>query len=117
MMPIDLPPMSAPAKRSVTIEGHRTSVSLEDGFWQALGRVAADAGVSRAVLIGQVDRARPPEVGLATALRLLVLARLQARAAGKPCPGPADPTTRDASDARSDGPAGPCDGAPSISTI
>lgn len=70
---IDLPPMSAPKKRSVTIDGHRTSVSLEDAFWKELG-IAADAlDLTRAALIGQIDHSRPPEVGLATALRLFVL--------------------------------------------
>lgn len=74
---IDLPPMTPPLKRSVTIEGHRTSVSLEDAFWQALGRQAERRGVTRVTLIGQIDRCRPPEIGLATALRLFVLAELQ----------------------------------------
>ncbi|MBU2958245.1 ribbon-helix-helix domain-containing protein [Paracoccus sp. C2R09] len=69
--------MSAPAKRSVTIDGHRTSVSLEDAFWNALNVEARARGTTRALLIGQVDHARPPEVGLATALRLFVLAQMQ----------------------------------------
>ena len=72
---IDLPPMTPPIKRSVTIGGHRTSVSLEDGFWKALADAAAELGVTRAALIGRIDHARPPEVGLATALRLFVLSR------------------------------------------
>lgn len=71
---IDLPPMSAPAKRSVTIDGHSTSVSLEDAFWNALGAIAKTQNITRATLISQIDHARPPEVGLATALRLFVLA-------------------------------------------
>lgn len=75
----DLPPMAPPQKRSVTIEGHRTSVSLEEPFWQELGRIAQAEGRARAALIARIDRDRPPEVGLATALRLFVLARLQAR--------------------------------------
>lgn len=74
---IDLPPMTPPIKRSVTIDGHRTSVSLEDPFWKALAVEAGARGVTRAVLIGQIDHARPPEVGLATALRLFVLAGMQ----------------------------------------
>lgn len=70
---IVLPPMTPPIKRSVTIDGHRTSVSLEDPFWKALAEQSAARGVTRATLIGQIDHARPPEVGLATALRLFVL--------------------------------------------
>ena len=74
---IDLPPMTPPLKRSLTIDGHRTSVSLEDAFWRGLAEAARARGMTRADLIGQIDRARPPEVGLATALRLFVMAELQ----------------------------------------
>lgn len=76
-MTIDLPPMTPPLKRSVTIDGHRTSVSLEDAFWRGVGDAARARGVTRAELIGQIDHARPPEVGLATALRLFVVAELR----------------------------------------
>ena len=71
--PLALPPMTAPLKRSVAIEGHRTSVSLEDAFWRGLGAVAAAKGTTRAGLIALIDAGRPPEVGLATAIRLFVL--------------------------------------------
>ena len=74
---IDLPPMTPPLKRSVTIDGHRTSVSLEEAFWRGIGDAAKARGVTRAQLIGQIDHARPPEVGLATALRLFVVAELR----------------------------------------
>ena len=70
---IDLPPMSQPAKRSVTIDGHRTSVSLEDPFWKEIGAQARARNITRAALIGQIDHGRPPDVGLTTALRLFVL--------------------------------------------
>ncbi|MGR3416558.1 ribbon-helix-helix domain-containing protein [Paracoccus sp. (in: a-proteobacteria)] len=69
-----LPPVTPPLKRSVTIDGHRTSVSLEDAFWHDLAALAKRRGETRASLIGRIDHARPPEVGLATALRLFVLA-------------------------------------------
>lgn len=72
---IDLPPLDRPRKRSVTIDGHATSVSLEDAFWTGLRNIAADEGLTVAQLVGQVDHRRPAQVGLATALRLLVLAR------------------------------------------
>lgn len=70
---IDLPQMTPPIKRSVTIDGHRTSVSLEDPFWKALADLAAARGITRAALIGLIDHARPQEVGLATSLRLFVV--------------------------------------------
>lgn len=73
----DLPPMTPPLKRSVTIEGHRTSVSLEEPFWRELGLIAAASDETRAGLIAHIDRHRPPEVGLATAIRLFVLDRLR----------------------------------------
>ncbi|MDO5704523.1 MAG: ribbon-helix-helix domain-containing protein, partial [Paracoccus sp. (in: a-proteobacteria)] len=62
-----------------TIGGHRTSVSLEDAFWKALGQQARDMGRPRAALIAEIDSKRPPDVGLATALRLFVLASVQNR--------------------------------------
>ena len=68
--------MDVPGKRSVSIDGHRTSVSLEDAFWRGLGTAAQARGITRAALIAQIDHARPPEVGLATACRLFVLAEL-----------------------------------------
>ena len=75
---IDLPPMDAPAKRSVSIDGHRTSVSLEDAFWRGMEIAARARGTTRAALIAEIDHARPPDVGLGTACRLFVLAELTA---------------------------------------
>ncbi|WP_348524711.1 ribbon-helix-helix domain-containing protein [Paracoccus marinaquae] len=75
-------------KRSVTIDGHRTSVSLEDAFWTALGRAAEAQEITRAVLIGRIDHARPPEVGLATAIRLFVLAEAEAGSLEQASEGP-----------------------------
>lgn len=74
---IDLPPMSPPQKRSVTIAGHHTSVSMEDPFWQELGAIAKSHDMTRAALIGLIDQNRPPDTGLATALRLFVLAQVK----------------------------------------
>ena len=45
-------------KRSVMIAGHRTSVSLETPFWQALREIAAAREQSVQVLIGEIDEAR-----------------------------------------------------------
>lgn len=66
--------MDVPAKRSVSIDGHRTSVSLENAFWRGLDAAAKARGMTRAALIAEIDHARPPEVGLGTACRLFVLA-------------------------------------------
>ncbi|HUH84403.1 MAG TPA: ribbon-helix-helix domain-containing protein [Stellaceae bacterium] len=58
-------------KRSVTIAGHATSVTVEDAFWQDLRRLARRRGLSLNALIGSVDAAR--DGSLSSALRLLVL--------------------------------------------
>lgn len=85
--PLVLPLMSAPIKHSVTIGGHRTSVSLEEAFWHELKRIARRRGETAAMLIAQIDHRRPADVGLATALRLYVLAELRQMLAA---PDPAD---------------------------
>ncbi|MCB1482001.1 MAG: ribbon-helix-helix domain-containing protein [Rhodobiaceae bacterium] len=45
-------------KRSLTLSGHRTSVSLEDAFWDALNDIAAERGISITALVNEVDEAR-----------------------------------------------------------
>ena len=66
-------------KRSVTIAGHRTSVSLEQAFWDAL-RVVADArGRSVAALIAEIDLAQGRDrANLSSALRVFVLEQARA---------------------------------------
>ena len=61
-------------KRSITIKGHRTSVSLEQPFWQALGEIADAKAVSLAALITEIDANRDTE-NLSSAIRLYVLNR------------------------------------------
>ena len=74
----DLPAFDAPRKRSVLLDGHATSVSLEAAFWDGVRLLAEREGISRAQYIARIDHARPAGVGLATALRLAVLAGLRA---------------------------------------
>jgi predicted DNA-binding ribbon-helix-helix protein len=59
-------------KRSITIAGHRTSVSLEDDFWAALGDIAADRGISVTALIAAIDQGRGA-ANLSSAIRSHVL--------------------------------------------
>jgi predicted DNA-binding ribbon-helix-helix protein len=61
------------AKRSITIAGHRTSISMEEPFWQALGEIAATRGVSLAAVIAEIDRNRPDGTNLSSAVRLAIL--------------------------------------------
>jgi predicted DNA-binding ribbon-helix-helix protein len=67
-----------PRKHSLTLRGHRTSVSLEDDFWAELQRLAADEDISVNELITRIDAARGVSAGLASAIRVHVLAALKA---------------------------------------
>ena len=69
-----------PVKRSLTLRGHRTSVSLEDAFWQAFRDLAAEAGRPINDLAAEIDAGRDPDTGLASAIRLHVLAAYRDRA-------------------------------------
>lgn len=66
---------SKPVKRSVTIAGHLTSVTLEEPFWKALRAIAAEENRSLAALITDIDERRG--TNLSSALRLYVLSKLQ----------------------------------------
>jgi predicted DNA-binding ribbon-helix-helix protein len=71
---------SGVAKHSLVISGHRTSVSLERAFWDALGEIAFAEGVSRAALVARVDAARG-KANLSSALRVFVLERARRKVA------------------------------------
>jgi predicted DNA-binding ribbon-helix-helix protein len=64
-----------PVKHSLTLRGHRTSVSLEAEFWQAFRDIAAERGVTLNQLAIEVDEGRSGDVGLASAIRVFVLNR------------------------------------------
>lgn len=70
-------PFAPPVKRSVTIAGHQTAISLEPIFWQALRAAAARKGLPLNALIAQIDVERlaasePPN--LASAIRCWLFA-------------------------------------------
>jgi predicted DNA-binding ribbon-helix-helix protein len=76
---IEPPPggFEGPVKRSVTIAGHQTSISLEPAFWQAIETAAAARSLPLNALIAEIDAIRilaeePPN--LASALRTWLLA-------------------------------------------
>lgn len=69
-----------PVKRSLTLRGHRTSVSLEDEFWQAFREIAEETGTPLNALAAEIDAGRGVEMGLATAIRLHVLRHFRERA-------------------------------------
>ncbi len=63
---------SRPKKRSFSVRGHRTSISLETAFWEALGEIAAKRRVSLARLVSEIDAARG-DAGLSGAVRIYIL--------------------------------------------
>ena len=66
-----------PVKRSLTLKGHRTSVSLEDVFWKEFRRIAAERDQPINALASEIDAARG-DIGLASAIRVFVVKELQA---------------------------------------
>lgn len=63
-----------PVKRSLTLKGHRTSVSLEDIFWKEFCVLAEKDGRTINGLAAEIDAARG-DIGLASAMRIYVLER------------------------------------------
>ena len=63
-------------KHSVSIAGHRTSITLETAFWDALAAIARARATTVAGLIAEIDRARaadPASPNLSSAIRVFVL--------------------------------------------
>ena len=59
-------------KRSVVFDGHKTSISLEDAFWNSLEEIAHTHGVTTSKLVAEIDNARQQN-NLSSAVRLFVL--------------------------------------------
>jgi|TARA_X000000950_G_C13379142_1_gene443628 predicted DNA-binding ribbon-helix-helix protein len=64
--------LEKPTKRSITIAGHATSISLEPSFWAALSDMAAAHKMSMVDMIAEID-ARPRTGSLTSALRVAIL--------------------------------------------
>lgn len=69
--------MIRPEKHSLTLHGHRTSVSLEPEFWAEFRNIAAKRSQTLNQLAAEIDAARG-DVGLASAIRVFVLRSLKA---------------------------------------
>lgn len=65
--------MSLLVKHSFSLSGHRTSVALEQEFWDVLATAAASRGLSLVRLVASVDAERAPARPLASALRIFAL--------------------------------------------
>jgi predicted DNA-binding ribbon-helix-helix protein len=65
-------------KRSVTLKGHATSITLEDEFWVILKQIALDKDQSIASLINDIDEERldTQSGGLSSAIRIYILRSL-----------------------------------------
>jgi predicted DNA-binding ribbon-helix-helix protein len=70
-------PAGRPVKHSLTLRGHRTSVSLEAEFWQAFRDLCEAEGKPINVMAAEIDITRG-DVGLASAIRVFILRRYQA---------------------------------------
>ena len=62
-----------PKKRSLTLNGHRTSVSLEDPFWSYFYKLAIEKNISLNTLASDIDVKRQSDIGLATSIRIFCL--------------------------------------------
>ena len=71
-------------KRSIVIAGHKTSVSLEDGFWKSLKEIAGERHMTLSELVAAIDTDRQ-HGNLSSAIRLFVLEHFQK--AGEPHSG------------------------------
>lgn len=63
-------------KRSIVLNGHDTSISLEDAFWEGAREIAAARGSSLRALLEEIDAARG-EANLSSAIRVAVLAHFR----------------------------------------
>ncbi len=71
-------------KHSLAIAGHRTSVSLEEAFWEGLKSIAAQRGLSISALVAEIDSERG-EANLSSALRVFVLKAVRGEPAPEAC--------------------------------
>ena len=68
-------------KRSIYLDGHKTSVSLEDAFWSCLKEIAQAQGATLSQTVTEIDRMRQGS-NLSSAIRLFVLDRVRLQKVG-----------------------------------
>ena len=74
-------------KRSIVVAGHKTSVSLEEAFWNGMKEISALRNITLSELVGEIDSNRQ-QGNLSSAIRLFVLDHFRSRAGGTaPSPG------------------------------
>jgi predicted DNA-binding ribbon-helix-helix protein len=67
-------------KRSVVVAGHKTSVSLEEAFWNGMKEISVERSMTLSELVGEIDSKRQ-QGNLSSAIRLFVLDHFKTRAA------------------------------------
>jgi predicted DNA-binding ribbon-helix-helix protein len=72
------------AKRSLTVAGHRTSISIEEPFWDGLAEMAAARKSSVAAVVASIDRSRAAGTNLSAAVRIAVLGWYRKKTATPP---------------------------------
>jgi predicted DNA-binding ribbon-helix-helix protein len=68
------------AKRSIVVGGHKTSVSLEEGFWSSMKEICHERSVTVSELVGEIDSNRQ-QGNLSSTIRLFVLDHFEGCAA------------------------------------
>lgn len=66
-------------KRSIVVAGHKTSVSLEEAFWNGMKEIASARSLTLSELVGEIDGGRQ-QGNLSSAIRLFVLDYFRSRA-------------------------------------
>lgn len=66
-------------KRSITLAGHKTSVTLEDDFWQGMRLIARNENTTLISLVSRINDARQAHTNLSSAIRVFVLNYFQVR--------------------------------------
>jgi len=77
-------------KRSIVVAGHKTSVSLEEAFWNGMKEISGLRNMTLSELVGEIDNNRQ-QGNLSSAIRLFVLDHFKNRAAS----GPSEPKQRE----------------------
>lgn len=80
-------------KRSIVVAGHKTSVSLEEAFWNGMKEISGLRNMTLSELVGEIDSNRQ-QGNLSSAIRLFVLDHFKNRAAGVPNSEPKQGDTR-----------------------
>jgi predicted DNA-binding ribbon-helix-helix protein len=69
-------------KRSIVVANHKTSVSLEEAFWNGMKEISSARNMTLSELVGEIDNNRQ-QGNLSSAIRLFVLDYFRSRATGK----------------------------------